>query len=133
MDLLPSAAATYSMPEKLEHNNARCRKLAQREYRNRHDKVALWVHKEMCSKHGIECTDKRYDHQPLPVAENGDVRITWDMTIYTDKVLKHTRPDITLVHKDTQEWTHLAIAAPADQNIIRTRLRRRRWKGIIRA
>ena len=42
------------------------------------------------------------------------------MTIYTDKVLKHNRPDITLVHKDTQKWTLIEIAVPADQNIIRT-------------
>ena len=34
-------------------------------------------------KYGIECTDKLYDHQPLPTAENGEVR----MTIYTDKVI----------------------------------------------
>ena len=97
-----------------------CKKLAQREYRKRHDKVALRVHWEMCRKYGIECTDKWYDHQPLPIAENGEVRITWDMTIYTDKVLKHNRPDITLVHKDTQKWTLIDIAVPADQNITRT-------------
>jgi len=42
------------------------------------------------------------------------------MTIYTDKVLKHNRPDITLVHKDTQKWTLIDIAVPADKNIIRT-------------
>ena len=42
------------------------------------------------------------------------------MTIYTDKVLKHNRPDITLVHKGTQKWTLIDIAVPADQNIIRT-------------
>ena len=74
----------------------------------------------MCRKHGIECTDKWYDHQPLPVAEKGEVRITWDTTVYTDKVLKHNRPDITLVHKDAQKWTRFDIAVPADQNIIRT-------------
>ena len=72
----------------------------------------------MYRKYNIECTDNWYDHQPLPVAENVEVRITWDMTIYTDKVLKHIR--ITLVHKDTQEWTLIGIAVPADQNIIRT-------------
>ena len=66
-----------------------CKKLAQREYRKRHDKVALRVPWEMCRKYGIEFNDKWYDHQPLPTAESGEVRITWDMTIYTDKVLKH--------------------------------------------
>ena len=74
----------------------------------------------MCRKYGIECTDKWYHHQPLPIAENGEVRITWDMTIYTDKVLKHNRPDITLVHKDTEKWTLNDAAVPADQNITRT-------------
>ena len=97
-----------------------CKKLAQNEYSKRHDKVALWVHWEMCRKYGIDCNDKWYDHQPLPIVENGEVRVTSDMTIYTDKVLKHNRPDITLVHKDTQDWTLIDIAVPADQNIIRT-------------
>ena len=106
--------------ETVRHIVSGCKKLAQREYRKRHDKVALRVHWEICRKYGIECTDKWYDHQALPVAENREVRITWDMTIYTDKVLKHNRPDITLVHKDTQEWTLIDIAVPADQNIIRT-------------
>ena len=42
------------------------------------------------------------------------------MTIYTDKVLKYNRPDISLVHKDKPKWTLIDIAVPADQNIIRT-------------
>ena len=74
----------------------------------------------MCRKYGIECTHKWYDHQPLAVAENRDVRITWDMTVYTDKKLNHNRPDITLEQKDTQEWTLIDIAVPPDQNIIST-------------
>ena len=92
----------------------------ERQYKKRQDKVALWVHREMCRKHGIECTDKCYDHQPLPVAENGEVRITWEMTIYTDKVLKHNPPYITLGHKDTQKLTLIDIAVPADKDITRT-------------
>ena len=83
-------------------------------------KVALRVQWEMCRKYGIECTDKWYDHQLLPITEKWRVRITWDMTIYTDKVLKHNQPDITLVHKDTQKWTLIDTAVPADQNITRT-------------
>ena len=68
----------------------------------------------MCIKYGIECNDKRYGNQPLPVAENEKVRITWDSTIYTDGKLKHNRPDITLVHRNTQEWTLIDIAVPTD-------------------
>ena len=54
------------------------------------------------------------------INENGEVKVTWDMTIYTDKILKHNRSRITLVNKDTQKWTLIDIAVPADQNIIRT-------------
>lgn len=43
--------------ETVRHFVSRCKKLAQREYRKRHDKVALRVHWEMCIKYGIECTD----------------------------------------------------------------------------
>ena len=86
----------------------------------RHNKVAQRVHWEMCRNYGIECTDKWYNHQPLPIAENEEVGITWDMTIYIlDKVLKHNQPDITLVHKDSQKWALIDIAVLVDQNITR--------------
>ena len=64
--------------EAVRHIVSGCKKLAQREYRKRHDKVTLRVHWEMWRKYGIEYTDKWYGHQPLPTAENGEVRITWD-------------------------------------------------------
>ena len=91
----------------------------QREYRERHDKVALQVYWKTCRKYVIECTDKWYDHQPLPVAKNREVRITRDMTVYTDKALKNNRPDISLLHKASQEWKLIDIDVPADQNMIR--------------
>ena len=56
----------------------------------------------------------------MAVAENRDARITWDITVYTDKKLNHNRLIITVVRKDTQEWTLIDIAVPADQNIIST-------------
>ena len=40
------------------------------------------------------------------------MRITWDMTVVTDKRLKHNRPDITVLHKDTQEWTIIDSPVP---------------------
>ena len=52
----------------------------------------------------------------MTIVENREVRVTWDVTIYTDKILGYNRPDITLVLK----WTLIDIAVPADQNVIRT-------------
>ena len=102
--------------ETARHIVSGCKKLTQREYRKHHNKVALQVLWEMCRKYGIECTDKWYDHQPLTVAENGEVRITWDTTVYTDKALKNNLPHISLVQKDAQECTLFDIVVPADQN-----------------
>ena len=42
------------------------------------------------------------------------------MTIFTDKRLKHNRPVIAVVQKDTQESIIIDIAVPADQNILTT-------------
>ena len=57
-----------------------------------------------CRNYELQCIDKWYDHQPLQAVENRrDVRITWDMTILSDRWLKHNRPNITVVLKDTQE------------------------------
>ena len=81
----------------------------------RPDKVALQVHRTLCRKCEFKCNDKWYDHQPLPVAESREVRITWDMTIFRDKRMKHNRPDITVVHKDKPL---VDIAVLADQNIL---------------
>ena len=80
--------------ETVRHIISGFKRLAQREYKKRHDKVALRVYWEMCRKYGIECTDKWYDHQPLAVAETRDVRITWDRTVHTDKKLNYNRPGI---------------------------------------
>ena len=49
-----------------------------------------------------------------------EVGMTWDMTIFTDKRLKHNRPDITVVKKYTQEWILIDNAGPEDQNILAT-------------
>lgn len=61
-----------SSNETMEYLNG-CRKLAQADYRKHHCKVALRVHSELCRKYWLECTDKWYDHQPIPVTENGKV------------------------------------------------------------
>ena len=57
--------------ETVKHIISGCKRLAQTEYKKRHDKVALRVHWLMRRKHGVECTDKWYDHQPLAVVSPG--------------------------------------------------------------
>ena len=100
--------------ETVRHIVSGCSKLAQREYRKHQDKLALQVHWELCRKYGLERTDKKYDHHPLPVVLNGELRITWDMTIPTDKRLKCNWPDMTVAQKDTQK--RIAESHESDNN-----------------
>ena len=44
-----------------------------------------------------------YEHQSLLGTENDGVKLTWYMTAYTDKKLKHSRSDKTLLLKEEQE------------------------------
>ena len=40
------------------------------------------------------------------------------MTIFTVKWKKHYQQDITVLHKDTQEWTHIDKVVPVNQNVL---------------
>lgn len=42
------------------------------------------------------------------------------MIIYTDKQLKHSRPDIPPVQKGKQKWAQTDLAISADQDAINT-------------
>ena len=54
----PLCRLRMNSTEIVRHIISGCKRLTQREYKKRHDKVALRVHWEMCRKYGIECTDK---------------------------------------------------------------------------
>ena len=89
--------------EKVWHIVSGWRKLVQSEYRKRHDKVALRVHWELCRKYGLECTDRWYDHQPFPVAENNGNEDNLRCDFLYRQAAEADRPNITVVHKDTQQ------------------------------
>ena len=42
------------MGESVQHIISECEKLAQKEYKRRHDKVAKKIHWELCKKNGLE-------------------------------------------------------------------------------
>ena len=71
-------------------------------------------------KHGMEHTNKWYEHVPPATVETKTMTLKFDSTIYTNNKLKHNRPDITLINKETNEWTLVDIAVLFDQDILRT-------------
>ena len=65
--------------ESIIHLIAKCKKLAQKEYKQRHDNIARIVHLELCQKFGLVGKVKRYNHKPANVVENDRVKILWDL------------------------------------------------------
>ena len=103
--------------ETVNHLIAGCSKLAQGEYKARHDKVATVIHWRLCKKYGIDVHRDWYKHEIQPVIENDKVKILWDMCVQTDKVIQARRPDIVVVDKLKKQVSIIDIAVPADKNV----------------
>ena len=52
-----------------------CEKLAQKEYKIRHDNNAITVHWKLRGKYNLKRSDKWYEHAPQGVVENEEVKI----------------------------------------------------------
>ena len=65
--------------ESITHLIAESKKLAQKEYKQRHDNIARIVHLELCQNFGLVGKVKRYNHKPANVVENDRIKILWDL------------------------------------------------------
>ena len=92
-------------------------KMAQKEYKRRHDNVCRIIHWELCGKHNLERAKYWYDHQPAGVIENDSHKILWDFMIQCDHVVEHRKPDIVLVNKEEKTCLLIDIACPGDIRI----------------
>ena len=83
--------------ETINHIISECSKLAQKEYKTRHDCVGKVIHWEMYKKFKLDHTNKWYMHNPAPdhtnkwymhnpapVLENNTHKLLWDFDIHTD-------------------------------------------------
>ena len=103
--------------ETISHLVSECGKLAQREYKRRHDNVARYVHWQLCNKGGLERAEKWYEQQPEAVIENENFKLLWDFTIQCDRFIEARRPDIVLVDKKNKEAKIIDIAVPGDSRV----------------
>ena len=104
--------------ESVSHLIAECKKLAQRDYKNRHDNIAKIIHLELCERYDLAQGVKWYNHQPESVIENESVRILWDFNIQTDHYIEHRRPDILVFEKDSRRCFIIDIASPGDKRVV---------------
>ena len=103
--------------ESISHIVSECSKLAQREYKRRHDNIARIVHWKLCGEYHLDRAGKWYEHQPNAVEENEDVKLLWDFTIQCDHMIEARRPDIIIVKKKERHCSIIDIAAPGDNRV----------------
>ena len=104
--------------ESINHIVSECPKLAQKEYKRRHDWVGKKIHWEVCKEEGFIVNEKWYEHLPEPVLQNEGCKILWDfITIQTDHVIEARRPDMIVVEKRNKCCKIIDFAITYDSRI----------------
>ena len=103
--------------ESIDHIVSGCSKLAQKEYKRRHDNFGKIVHWKLAKKCGFVVSDKWFEHEAESVLENEDYKILWDFSIQTDHVIEARRPDVVLVDKKERTCKVIDFAVPGDSRI----------------
>ena len=118
-DCSPLCRLCNKKDESAMHIASGCEVLAQRQYKLRHDLVGRRVHWEVCKKHGIDCSEKWFDHTPEKITStsDGNVEILWDVEIETGKKVKHNRPDIIIKERERNKWTFVDVTVPMDHRV----------------
>ena len=104
--------------ETINHIVSQCSKLAQKEYKARHDWVGKVIHWEKCKKFKFDHTNKWYMHNPAPVLENDTHKLLGNLTFkrisYPDQT---TRPYNNQQKKKMRIFKIVDIAVTADHRI----------------
>ena len=103
--------------ETVAHIISGCPELAQGVYLHRHNAVASYLHWTLCQLHNLKSNAFWYEHEPSKVVENENIKILYDFNIYTDKKIKHRRPDLVVVNKEEGKTLLIDVACPMDHNI----------------
>ena len=103
--------------ESIDHIVSGCSKLAQKEYKRRHDNLGKIVYWKLARKFHFEAGDEWYEHEPESVLENEDYKILWDFSIQTDHIIEARRPDLVVVDKKDRSCKITDFAVPGDSRI----------------
>ena len=81
--------------ETINHIKSERSKLAQKEYKARHDWVV--IHWELCKNFKFDHTNKWYMHNPESVLENETRKLVWDFEIQPDHLISARRLDLIII------------------------------------
>ena len=103
--------------ESINHIVSGCSKLAQKDYKRRHDNLGKIVHWKLARKYNFEAGDKWYEYEPKSVLENEDYKILRDFSIQADHVIEVRRPGLVVVDKTDRSCKIIDFAVPGDSRI----------------
>ena len=103
--------------ESIDHNVIGCSKLAQKEYKRRHDNLEKIVRWKVARNCNFEAGDKWYKHEPESFFENEDYKILWDFSILADHVIEAPTPYLVVVNKKERSCKIIDFAVPGDTRI----------------
>ena len=99
------------------HILAGCDTLAKKEYLDRHNCVAKYLHHQICSAYNIHTAKKWHEHNPPEVIMNTNVELIWDMLLTTDRNVGANRPDIVIRDKRKNKVFIIDVSCPSDVNV----------------
>ena len=88
--------------ETINHVISECSKLAQKEYKNRHDWAGKMIYRELCKKLKLDQSTERYTHKPKTIRENEAHKILWNFEIERNRLIPVKRPDL-VIREETRE------------------------------
>ena len=94
----------------MAHVVSECSKLAQTEYKGRHDNVARYIHWQLCGK-------RWYEEKLEGVVESENFKILWDFTIQCDRKIEARIPDIVFIDKKKRDVVIIDVAIPGDDRV----------------
>ena len=106
-----------SKGETVAHVVSECSKLAQTEYKGRHDNVVRYTQWQLCDKCGLERASSWYEQRPEGLVESENFKILWDFTVQCDRKIEARRPHIVFVDTREREVVTIEVAFPDDDRV----------------
>ena len=103
--------------ERINHIVSEYPKLAQKEYKRRHDWIGRHIHWEICGANGVHVKSKWYEHQSEMVIDNDSCKIVWDFTVQTDHFITARRPGMIFIDKEHHKCQIIDFAIPYDTRL----------------
>ena len=98
--------------ETINHIISECCKIAQKEYKTRHDWMGKVIHWELCKKLKFDHTNKWYMHHPASVQENETHKLLWDFDTQTDHLISTRQPGLIIIHKKKEHLLNCGFCCP---------------------